>query len=132
MVVLSGADTTVSDIMGSVTPTRLIDGQQIPTDISMNGWVFDPSAGATIQGKYIFGTQTSVGQDELVFVLDARQNATPDTDTPEPDTPDPVVPDPPDASSDASYDTLYYVLIIIAAAAGIAAFYFKSRRSGRQ
>ena len=137
VVVLSGADTTVSDIMGSVTPTRLIDGQQIPTDIRMSGWVFDPSEGATIQGKYIFGTQTSVGQDELVFVLDAGQNATSDTDTPEPetpepDTPDPVVPDQPDASSDASYDTLYYALIIIAAAAGIAAFYFKSRRSGRQ
>ena len=130
VVVLSGADLAVSEIMGSVTPTQLIDGQQIPTDISMNGWVFDPSEGSTIQGKYIFGTQTSIGQDELVFVLDTRQAVTPDdTETLESEIPDDVVLDP----SDASYNAPYYTLAIIAAAAavataGITAFYFKSRR----
>ena len=89
VVVLSDVDdaAVVSDVMGSVTPTLLIDGQQIPTDITVNGWVFDPSEGDTIQGKYLFGNKTSIGSDELVFSLGTGQDMTPDMDVPEPEIP---------------------------------------------
>ena len=140
VVVLSGPDSAISDVAGSVTPTRLVDGQQIPTDITVNGWVFDPSEGSTIQGKYIFGTATSLGQDDLAFTLDTRQNMTPDTAPTEPEIPDDAIPDRPDAAAgDVTSDTLPSALVIaaavtaVAAAAGVAAFYFKSHQnSGRQ
>ena len=125
VVVLSDGDdddAAVSDVMGSVTPTRLIDGQQIPTDITINGWVFDPSEGDTIQGKYIFGSRTSIGHDELAFSLGAGQGMTPDQDLP--------TAEPPEDPDALSYGLIAAAAggIAAAAAAGIAVFYIRRRR----
>lgn len=67
--VLDSKNTNISDVRGNIIPTQIIDDEKIPTDITTNGWVFDPEEGFTIQGKYIFGKETSVKSDELRFSL---------------------------------------------------------------
>ena len=73
VVVLESEDTKVSDVKGNITPTQIIDGERIPTDITMKGWVFDPQEGQRIQGKYIFGKDTTVNEKELEFSLGGEQ-----------------------------------------------------------
>jgi len=67
--VLSPENTNVSDVKGNIIPTQIIEGDKIPTDITKKGWVFDPEEGQRIQGKYIFGKDTSVSKNELRFSL---------------------------------------------------------------
>jgi len=73
VVVLSPENTNVSDVKGNVVPTQIIDNEMIPTDITKKGWVFDPQEGQRIQGKYIFGEETSVNKEELKFSLGGTQ-----------------------------------------------------------
>ena len=69
VVILSDEDTSISEIKGRVLPTQITDNEKIPTDITSNGWIFDPDAGQRIQGKYIFGKETSIDKNELIFSL---------------------------------------------------------------
>ncbi|MGY5147355.1 MAG: hypothetical protein ACW9W4_05100 [Candidatus Nitrosopumilus sp. bin_7KS] len=69
VVVLSSENTKVSDVRGDIIPTQIIDNEKIPTDITKKGWIFDPEEGERIQGKFIFGKETSVYSDELKFSL---------------------------------------------------------------
>jgi len=73
VVVLSPENTNVSDIKGSIIPTQIIDNEKIPTDLSIEGWIFDPEEGQRIQGKYIFGDKVSVNKEELKFSLGGTQ-----------------------------------------------------------
>jgi len=73
VVVLSSENTNVSDVKGNITPTQIIGGEKIPTDITKKGWVFDPQEGERIQGKYIFGKDTTVDKNELEFSLGGEQ-----------------------------------------------------------
>ena len=73
VVVLSSENTNVSDVKGNLVPTQIIDNEKIPTDISKEGWVFDPEEGQRIQGKYIFGEKASVSKEELKFSLGGAQ-----------------------------------------------------------
>ena len=69
VVVLSPENTNVSDIQGNIVPTQIIGNEKVPTDLTKNGWIFDPDEGQRIQGKYVFGEKTSVNQKELKFSL---------------------------------------------------------------
>ena len=69
VVVLSPEDEIISNIRGDIVPTQVIDNEKIPTDISKEGWIFDPQEGQRIQGKYIFGEETSVSKDKLKFSI---------------------------------------------------------------
>ena len=69
VVVLSSEDTSVLDIKGDILSTQTIHNEEIPTDITKEGWVFDPKEGQRIQGKYIFGEKESVGNEKLKFSL---------------------------------------------------------------
>ena len=69
IVILSPEETHVSNVMGNVVETQIVDGEKVPTDITKNGWVFDPEEGKRIQGKYIFGEKTSIDKEELKFSL---------------------------------------------------------------
>lgn len=69
IIILSPEDEEISNINGNIIPTQIIDNEKIPIDISKEGWVFDPQEGQTIQGKYIFGNETSVSKDKLKFLL---------------------------------------------------------------
>jgi hypothetical protein len=69
IVILSNENTNVSDVKGHIIPTQMIDDIKMPTEITKAGWVFDPEEGQQIQGKYIFGENTSVNENELEFAL---------------------------------------------------------------
>jgi len=73
VVILSPENTNVSDVRGNIVPTQIIDNEKIPTDITKEGWIFDPDEGQRIQGKYIFGEKTSVSKEELKFSLGGSQ-----------------------------------------------------------
>jgi hypothetical protein len=83
VVVLSTNETSVSDVRGHIVPSHIVEGEKIPTDITIPGWVFDPDQGTKIQGKYIFGKTTSVAGNELTFSLGgshpeaSKENKTP-------------------------------------------------------
>jgi len=67
VLILSPENTMVSNIKGDIVPTQVIDNEKIPTDITKQGWIFDPQEGQMIQGKYIFGEETSVNKEKLKF-----------------------------------------------------------------
>ena len=69
VVILSSENINVSDVRGDIIPTQIIDNEKIPTDVTKKGWIFDPEEGERIQGKFIFGKETSVDSDELKFSL---------------------------------------------------------------
>ena len=69
IVILGNYETNVSDVRGNIIPTQMIDGIEIPIEITKKGWIFDPQKGEQIQGKYIFGESTSVNENELKFSL---------------------------------------------------------------
>jgi len=76
VVILSPEITNVSDVKGNIIPTQIIDDEKIPTDISKDGWIFDPEEGQRIQGKYIFGEKESVNKEELKFSIGGIQSQT--------------------------------------------------------
>lgn len=73
VVILSPENTNVSDVIGNIVPTQIIDNEKIPTDVTKEGWIFDPEEGQRIQGKYIFGEKVSVNKEELKFSLGGSQ-----------------------------------------------------------
>jgi len=77
VVVLSPEPISITNVKGNIIPTQIIDGEKIPTEITKQGWIFDPEEGKRIQGKYIFGEKTSVGNNELTFSLVGNGITTP-------------------------------------------------------
>jgi len=69
IIILSDEETNVSGVKGNIIPTQKIDGMEMPTDLTKEGWVFDPQKGEQIQGKFIFGERDSINEDELKFSL---------------------------------------------------------------
>jgi len=72
VVILSSEDTNVSDVNGNIVPTQIIGNEKIPIEITQHGWICDPEEGQRIQGKYIFGEESSVNEDELKFSLGGK------------------------------------------------------------
>jgi hypothetical protein len=73
IVILSSEPTSISNIRGNIVPTQIIDEEKIPTEITKKGWIFDPEEGERIQGKYIFGQETSIFENDLVFSLEGDE-----------------------------------------------------------
>ena len=80
IIVLSNEDKIISNLKANIIPTETIDGIEIPTEITKNGWIFDPKNGTQIQGKYIFGENTSVDENELKFSLNGNKVQTTESD----------------------------------------------------
>jgi hypothetical protein len=72
LIILSPENISISNINGNIIPTQIIDNEKIPTDVTKEGWIFDPDEGQRIQGKYIFGEKTSVNNEELKFSLSGK------------------------------------------------------------
>ncbi|MGY5143315.1 MAG: hypothetical protein ACW9XH_02425 [Candidatus Nitrosopumilus sp. bin_32a] len=72
VVILSSDDTNVSDVNGNIVPTQIIGNERIPIEVTQHGWIFDPEEGQRIQGKYIFGKESSVNENELKFSLGGK------------------------------------------------------------
>jgi len=77
IVILSAEPTTISNVKGNIIPTQMIDGEKIPTKLDKKGWIFDPENGEMIQGKYIFGKDTSINGADLVFSLGEDESPQP-------------------------------------------------------
>jgi hypothetical protein len=73
IVILSAEPTGISNVRGNVIPTQIIDGEKIPTEINKKGWIFDPEEGERIQGKYIFGQEISIYENDLIFSLEGDE-----------------------------------------------------------
>jgi hypothetical protein len=73
IVILSNDPMSISNVRGNIIPTQIIDGEKIPTEINKKGWIFDPEEGERIQGKYIFGQETSVFENDLIFSLEGDE-----------------------------------------------------------
>ena len=73
VVILSPDNSFVSTIVGNEVPTQIVDNEKIPTDITKQGWIFDPKEGQRIQGMYIFGEEDSISKDDLRFTLDGAE-----------------------------------------------------------
>ncbi|MDC0208620.1 hypothetical protein OAJ90_03170 [Nitrosopumilus sp.] len=69
IIILSNEETNVSDVKGNIIPTQNIDGIEMPTEFTTEGWIFDPNEGEQIQGKFIFGERDSINEEELQFSL---------------------------------------------------------------
>ncbi len=98
VVILSSEPTNVNEVNTNIVPSQVVDGEKIPTDLSVGGWTFDPESGNKIVGKYLFGEKFSVSKNELLFTLGSAQ------------------------LNDSS---LLVVIIIVILAGGAAAFYMK-------
>ena len=69
IIILSDEENNVSDVKGNIIPTQNIDGIEMPTEFTTEGWIFDPQKGEQIQGKFIFGERDSIDDEELQFLL---------------------------------------------------------------
>ena len=107
VVVLSPESINISGIKGNIIPTEIINDEKIPTDITKDGWVFDPDKGQQIQGKYIFGEETTINQEKLEFSLGENK---------------PQMTDPEEAEFDESIRVAIIISII---AIAVAVFYLK-------
>ena len=80
IIILSNEDKTISNVKGNIIPTITIDEIEIPTEVTKNGWIFDPKNGTQIQGKYIFGEKVSINENELTFLLNGNSVQTTESD----------------------------------------------------
>ena len=82
IIVLSDEENNVSDVKGNIIETQNIDGVEMPTEFTTEGWIFDPKKGEQIQGKFIFGERDSINEEELQFSLggDNMKYEEPETD----------------------------------------------------
>ena len=69
IIILLDEENNVSDVKGNIIPTQNIDGIEMPTEFTTEGWIFDPKKGEQIQGKFIFGERDSINEEELQFSL---------------------------------------------------------------
>jgi hypothetical protein len=104
IVILSDEPASISDIRGNIVPTQIIDGEKIPTEINKKGWIFDPEEGERIQGKYIFGQESSIFENDLVFSLNGDKSTFP---------------------AETTLDDSIIILVIIIGGIGAAVFFLK-------
>ncbi len=67
VVVLSKEPMKITSHGGQAIPAVEKDGVKYPSDVTLNGWFFDPDSGNTIIGKYLFGKTNEVTSDNLKF-----------------------------------------------------------------
>ncbi len=118
--VISNNTITITSHGGDIAPTTFKDSQKVPTNLSQPGWVFDPDSGQQITGIYLFGTKTSVTNDDLAVTLGSGSTAQSASLTNSSISTDIVTQTGPDYS--------IYALIGIVIAGGAAVYLFMRRR----
>jgi hypothetical protein len=92
-------------------PYSVLDGEKIPQDLTINGWIFDGDE-QKLYAKYLFGDKTSATSNELELEISYEQKEFPETNEIE--------------SSTLELDeSLMFIIIIIIVAGAAAAFYLK-------
>ncbi len=108
VVILSSESTNVNEVNTNMLQTQIINETKFPTDLSQDGWFFDPESGNKIDGKYLFGHKFSLEKNELVFTLGMAQiNQVPPSEMPDFD------------------ESVVILIIIVIVAGGATAFYLK-------
>ncbi len=108
VVILSSESTNVNEVNTNMLQTQIINETKFPTDLSQDGWFFDPESGNKIDGKYLFGPKFSLEKNELVFSLGMAQiNQVPPSEMPDFD------------------ESVVILIIIVIVAGGATAFYLK-------
>ena len=69
VVVLSNETMKVTSHGSDLIPTTEKDGEKIPSDLTKNGWLFDPDSGDQIVGKYLFGKNFEVNKNDLKLTI---------------------------------------------------------------
>jgi len=69
IVVLSNETIKVTSHSSDLIPTIEKDGEKYPSDLTKNGWLFDPDSGDQIVGKYLFGKTFEVNKNDLKLTL---------------------------------------------------------------
>ena len=67
VVVLSRDPIEITSYPSQIIPIVEKDGEKYPSDITKNGWFFDPDSGDKIIGKYLFGKTVEVASNDLQF-----------------------------------------------------------------
>ena len=109
VVVLSNRTEEISQVEGNILPTQIVDEEKIPLDLTVAGWIFDPDSGQKIEGKYLFGKESSVDSQSLVFTLSSYNPEEP-------------------VSVTERDDSFLVVIVIAVVAAAAAAFYLRGYR----
>jgi len=108
VVILSSESTNVNEVNTNMLQTQIINETKFPTDLSQDGWFFDPESGNKIDGKYLFGHKFSLEKNELVFTLGMAQiNQVSPCEMPDFD------------------ESVVILIIIVIVAGGATAFYLK-------
>jgi len=108
VVILSSESTNVNEVNTNMLQTQIINETKFPTDLSQDGWFFDPESGNKIDGKYLFGKKFSISKNELIFTLgDAQINGISSEETTDFD------------------ESILILIIIVIISVGAAAFYLK-------
>lgn len=80
VVVLSKEPIKVISHGSQIIPTVERDGEMYPSDLTKNGWLFDPDSGDQIIGKYLFGeTVEAINQDLKLTIGDLSSPTQPTT-----------------------------------------------------
>lgn len=67
VVVLSKEPMKIASHGSQIIPTVEKDGEKYPSDVTKNGWLFDPDSGDKIVGKYLFGKTVEAVSNDLKF-----------------------------------------------------------------
>lgn len=67
VVVLSKEPIKITSHGSQIIPTVEKDGEMYPSDLTKNGWLFDPDSGDQLIGKYLFGETVEVTNQDLKF-----------------------------------------------------------------
>ena len=82
VVVLSKEPMKIINHGSQIIPTIEKDGETYPSDLTKNGWLFDPDHGEQIVGKYLFGETMDVTDRDLEFTIsDVSLQNTPEIPT---------------------------------------------------
>lgn len=78
VVVLSNETMKVTGHNSDLIPVIEKDGEKYPSDLTKNGWLFDPDSGDMVVGKYLFGKTFEVSKNDLKLTIsDSTQSETP-------------------------------------------------------
>lgn len=78
VVVLSNETMKVTGHGSDLIPTTEKDGEKYPSDLTKNGWLFDPDSGDMVVGKYLFGKTFEVSKNDLKLTIgNSTQSETP-------------------------------------------------------
>ena len=105
--IISTENEEVKESISDVIPSQTVQGDKVPTDLTKKGWIFDPESGQSVEGKFLYGTESTVTDNDLVFTLSSYEGQLIQQTDPEED------------------ESFIVAIIIAIAAGGAVAFYLK-------